>query len=66
MPEKIVSAYQSVLDRHFDEDTALNKCKTTVGLLERIDKDINDASINGKDFSCSLVIQSCNLLLKKV
>lgn len=51
MPEKIVSAYQSVLDQHFDEDTALNKCKTTVGLLERINKDIKDASINGKDFA---------------
>ena len=66
MPEKIVSAYQSVLDQHFDEDTALNKCKTTVGLLERINKDINDARINGKDFACSLVIQSCDVLLKKV
>jgi regulator of Ty1 transposition protein 103 len=51
MPEKIVSAYQSVLDQYFDEDTALNKCKSTVGLLERINKDINDASINGNDFA---------------
>lgn len=53
MPEKIVTAYQSVLDQHFDEDTALNKCKNTVGVLDRINKDINDASINGKDFACS-------------
>lgn len=66
MPEKIVSAYQLVLDQHFDEDTALNKCKTTLGLLERINKDINDAIINGKDFPCSLVIRSCDLPLKKV
>ena len=49
MPEKIVTAYQSVLDQHFDEETALNKCKSTVGVLERINKDINDASTNGKD-----------------
>jgi regulator of Ty1 transposition protein 103 len=56
MPEKIVTAYQSVLDQHFDEDTALNKCKSTLGVLERINKDIDDASTNGKDFACSLVI----------
>jgi len=56
MPEKIVTAYQSVLDQHFDEDTALNKCKSTVGVLERINKDINDASTNGKDFSCSYLM----------
>ncbi|KAG2555625.1 hypothetical protein PVAP13_8NG016103 [Panicum virgatum] len=46
MPEKIVTAYQSVLDQHFDEEAALNKCKSTVGVLERINKDINDASTN--------------------
>jgi len=56
MPEKIVTAYQSVLDQHFDEDTALNKCKSTVGVLERINKDINDASTNGKDISCSYLV----------
>jgi len=56
MPEKIVTAYQSVLDQHFDEDTALNKCKSTVGVLERINKDINDASTNGKDISCSCLV----------
>lgn len=56
MPEKIVTAYQSVLDQHFDEDTALNKCKSTVGVLERINKDVNDASTNGKDFSCSYLM----------
>ena len=56
MPEKIVTAYQSVLDQHFDEDTALNKCKSTVGVLERINKDINDASTNGEDISCSYLV----------
>ena len=51
-----MTAYQSVLDQHFDEDTALNKCKSTVGVLERINKDINDASTNGKDISCSYLV----------
>ncbi|CAD6268732.1 unnamed protein product [Miscanthus lutarioriparius] len=44
MPEKIVTAYQAVLDQHFDEDTALNKCKSTVSVLEKIKKNIDDAS----------------------
>jgi regulator of Ty1 transposition protein 103 len=48
MPEKIVTTFQSVLDKHFDEDTALNKCKSTVGVLEKINKDVNDACHHGK------------------
>ncbi|XP_066355569.1 UPF0400 protein C337.03-like [Miscanthus floridulus] len=47
MPEKIVTAYQAVLDQHFDEDTALNKCKSTVSVLEKIKKNIDDASTKG-------------------
>jgi len=56
MPEKIVTAYQAVLDQHFDEDTALNKCKNTVSGLEKIKKNIDDASTKCKDLSCSLII----------
>ncbi|AQK57152.1 ENTH/VHS family protein [Zea mays] len=66
MPEKIVSAYQLVLDQHFDEDTALNKCKTTLGLLERINKDINDSIINGNQPALSLIsdLQEQEMTLK--
>jgi regulator of Ty1 transposition protein 103 len=56
MPEKIVTAYQSVFDQHFDEDAALNKCKSTVSVLEKLKKDIEDASTKGKDLSSSLVM----------
>jgi regulator of Ty1 transposition protein 103 len=52
MPEKIITAYQSVFDQHFDEDAALNKCKTTVSALEKMDKDVDEACTNGKDFAC--------------
>lgn len=52
MPEKIITAYQSVLDQYFDEDTALNKCKITVGVLEKMNKDVDEACTNGKDFAC--------------
>jgi hypothetical protein len=50
MPEKIVTAYQSVLDQHFDEDTALNKCNNAVSVLDRMDKDVDDACTQGKAF----------------
>jgi regulator of Ty1 transposition protein 103 len=56
MPEKIVTAYQSVFDQHFDEDTALNKCKSTVSVLENLKKDIDLASTEGKGLSSSLVM----------
>ncbi|TVU50694.1 hypothetical protein EJB05_02074, partial [Eragrostis curvula] len=55
MPEKIVSAYQSVLDKHFDEDTALNKCKSTVGVLEKMNKDVDNACNNGIQQGSSLI-----------
>lgn len=41
MPEKIVTAYQSVLDEHSSEDTALSKCKDVVQVLEKMEKDID-------------------------
>ncbi|KQJ92467.1 proline-rich protein 36 isoform X2 [Brachypodium distachyon] len=42
MAEKIATAYQSVLVQ--EEDTALNKCKTTVSVLEKMDKDSQQTS----------------------
>ncbi|PKA60313.1 hypothetical protein AXF42_Ash008372 [Apostasia shenzhenica] len=47
MPEKIVTAYQAVLEEHFDEDTALNKCKTAVRALEELEKNFDGACILG-------------------
>ncbi|KAJ6841912.1 regulation of nuclear pre-mRNA domain-containing protein 1B-like [Iris pallida] len=43
MPEKIVTAYQYVLDEHFTEDIALNKCKTAVHLVGKMEKEFDDA-----------------------
>ena len=52
MPEKIATAYQSVVDQYFDEDAALNKCRITVNVLEKMDKDVDNACTHGKDFAC--------------
>ncbi|CAM0151290.1 unnamed protein product [Urochloa decumbens] len=67
VPEKIVTAYQSVLDQHFDEDTALNKCKSTVDVLGRINKDIGDASTIGNQPASTLIsdLQEQEMTLKQ-
>ena len=56
MPENIATAYQSVVGQYFDEDTALNNCKTTANVLEKMDKDVDNACTHGKDFLASLVL----------
>ncbi|CAL4995791.1 unnamed protein product [Urochloa decumbens] len=67
VPEKIVTAYQLVLDKHFDEDTALNKCKSTVDVLGRINKDIGDASTIGNQPASTLIsdLQEQEMTLKQ-
>lgn len=51
MPEKIVTAYQAVLDEHFSEDTALNKCKSAARLVEKMEKDVDEAWAEGMNSS---------------
>ncbi|KAL6905708.1 hypothetical protein ACP4OV_003309 [Aristida adscensionis] len=67
MPEKIVTAYQCVLDKHFDEDTALNKCNSTVGVLEKMNKDVDDACTHGIQQASSLIssLQEQEAILKQ-
>ncbi|VAH92892.1 unnamed protein product [Triticum turgidum subsp. durum] len=67
MPEKIATAYQSVVDQYFDEDAALNKCKTTVNVLEKMDKDVDNACTHGIPQASSLVsdLQEQEAVLKK-
>lgn len=48
MPEKVITAFQSVQDEHVNEDTALNKCKAAVRRVGKMEKDVEDACIHGK------------------
>jgi hypothetical protein len=48
MPENVVTAYQSVVDQYFDEDTALNNCKTSANILEKMDEEVDNACTHGK------------------
>ncbi|KQJ89527.1 UPF0400 protein C337.03 isoform X1 [Brachypodium distachyon] len=67
MPEKIVIAYESVVDQHFDEDTALNKCTTVVSVLEKMEKDVDSACTHGIPQASSLIsdLQEQEAILKK-
>ncbi|XP_065013035.1 actin cytoskeleton-regulatory complex protein pan-1-like [Musa acuminata AAA Group] len=47
MPEKIVTAYQSVLDDRSNEDTALSNCKISVQVLEKMEKDVDVSCTQG-------------------
>ncbi|XP_068660808.1 uncharacterized protein [Aristolochia californica] len=47
MPEKIVTAFQSVHDEHLNEDTILNKCRAAVRCVEKMEKDVDDACTHG-------------------
>ena len=62
MPEKIVTAYQAVLDEHFNEDTALNKCKAAACCVEKMEKDVNDARAQGINNSLESLSKSCKCL----
>ncbi|XP_038979983.1 UPF0400 protein C337.03-like [Phoenix dactylifera] len=67
MPEKIVTAYQAVLDEHFNEDTALNKCKSAARLVEKMEKDVDDACTQGNQQGLPLLndLQEQETILKQ-
>ncbi|XP_043724574.1 regulation of nuclear pre-mRNA domain-containing protein 1B-like [Telopea speciosissima] len=47
MAEKIVTAFQAVHEEHFNEDTALNKCKAAVRCVEKMEEDVDNACTQG-------------------
>ncbi|THU71515.1 hypothetical protein C4D60_Mb04t02250 [Musa balbisiana] len=67
MPEKIVTAYQSVLDEHSGEDTALSKCKDAVQVLERMEIDIDVACKQGNQQESTFIdnLQEQEIVLKQ-
>ncbi|XP_042428013.1 actin cytoskeleton-regulatory complex protein pan1-like isoform X1 [Zingiber officinale] len=67
MPEKIVTAYQSVLDEHSSEDTALSKCKDAVQVLEKMEKGIDVAGKQGHQLAPAFMseLQNQETVLKQ-
>ncbi|GFZ09371.1 ENTH/VHS family protein [Actinidia rufa] len=44
MPEKIVTAFQSVHDENTTEEAALNKCEATASLVGKMEKDVHTSA----------------------
>ncbi|KAL0555123.1 hypothetical protein IC582_009056 [Cucumis melo] len=47
VPEKILTAFQSVLDEHLNEDAALNNCSSATHHLNQIEEDLNVSLAQG-------------------
>ncbi|KAL5546892.1 hypothetical protein UlMin_006579 [Ulmus minor] len=47
LPEKIITAFQSVLDEHQKEEVALNKCSTVLQHVGKLEEDIESVLIQG-------------------
>ena len=48
LPEKILTAYQAVLDEHINEEAALNKCTTAVRDVGKLVEDVENTLAQGK------------------
>lgn len=48
LPEKILTAFQSVLDEHSTEEAALSKCSGSVRHVGKIEEDVENNIIQGK------------------
>uniref|UniRef100_A0A803R9N0 CID domain-containing protein n=1 Tax=Cannabis sativa TaxID=3483 RepID=A0A803R9N0_CANSA len=47
LPEKIITAFQSVLDEHVSEEAAIKKCSTALQYVGKIEEDVENASTQG-------------------
>ncbi|KAI7992594.1 Regulation of nuclear pre-mRNA domain-containing protein 1B [Camellia lanceoleosa] len=67
MPEKIVTAFQSVHDENVTEEAALNKCKAAASLVGKMEKDVESTSAHGDQQGSILVdeIQEQENVLKE-
>ena len=50
MPEKIVTAFQSVHDENTTEEAALNKCEAAASLVGKMEKDVH-TSAQGNNYT---------------
>ncbi|KAM1196785.1 hypothetical protein ACFX2G_008542 [Malus domestica] len=50
LPEKILTAFQPVLDEHLTEEAALHKCNAAVLYVGKIDEDVENTLIHGKSW----------------
>lgn len=51
MTEKIVSAFNLVRAENANEETEMNKCKSAVRSIRKMEKDVEDACSSGKNLA---------------
>ncbi|KAH7571613.1 hypothetical protein JRO89_XS04G0101000 [Xanthoceras sorbifolium] len=56
-PEKIITAFQSVLDEHLNEETALNNCNAAVHHVCKLGEDVENAPAQGNQHVSALLDQ---------
>lgn len=64
LPEKILTAFQSVLDEQPTEEAALSKFKATVHLVGKMEEDVESTLIQGKSSVVGFDVFTCCFLLK--
>lgn len=64
LPEKILTAFQSVLDEHSTEEAALSKCNATVHHVGKIEEDVECTLTQGKSSAVGFDVLTCYFLLK--
>lgn len=50
LPEKIITAFQSVLEEHSNEEATLNKCITVLHHVGKVGEDVENMLAQGKGF----------------
>ncbi|TQE04293.1 hypothetical protein C1H46_010078 [Malus baccata] len=55
LPEKILTAFQPVLDEHLTEEAALHKCNAAVLYVGKIDEDVENTLIHGTQQGSTLL-----------
>ena len=54
LPEKIITAFESVLEEQINEEAALNKCNAALQNVGKIEEDVEKALAQGKGFTLKL------------
>lgn len=54
-PEKIISAFQMVLDENVSEESAVKKCDLAISCVKDMEKDTEDSSLSGNSQNSGLV-----------
>lgn len=59
LPEKIITAFQSVLDESLNEEAAFNKCNAAAHHVGKLVEDVENTPSPGMSFARVIMLHSC-------